>query len=141
MNRHPVRYRPHHILCSIGFRGKGYSDAFTANMSAIVDGRLRAQYGDDVMIEIVGATDDICTPCPKRRGALCETQDKINTLDARHAHALGLFVGTCLSWAEAKQRVIKRVPSGSLGQICAGCQWLEHGMCEDALAKLHNTPT
>ena len=32
----PLRYRPHHFLCSLGFEGKGYSDAFTANMEAIV---------------------------------------------------------------------------------------------------------
>ena len=133
-----VRYRPHHILCSVGFQGKGYSEGFTENMSGIVDGRLRAKGGDDVQIEIVGATDDICAPCPKRRGKLCESQEKIATLDARHARALGLFVGTTISWAEAKRRVLKRVPPGALAQLCAGCQWLEYGMCEKALSRLHD---
>ena len=140
MPRHkgaPLRYRPHHFLCSLGFGGKGYSDAFTANMSAIVEGRLRASGGDAVMIEVVGGSDDICAPCPKRRGPSCEAQARIAALDARHARALGLFVGTRLSWGAAKARIAARVPPGALRQLCAGCQWLELGLCEAALADLH----
>ena len=139
MSDDPIRYRPHHFLCSLGFQGKGYSGEFTANMSAIVDGRLRADGGGDVLIEVVGAADDICAPCPKRRGALCESQDKIARLDARHARALGLFVGTQLTWNEARRRIVKRVPPGALSQLCAGCQWLELGICERALSELHNS--
>lgn len=138
MSRPPIRYRPHHFLCSLGFQGKGYSDAFTANMGSIVDDRLRAPGGDDVDIVVVPAADDICAPCPKRRGTLCTEQERIATLDARHARALGLFAGSRLSWGEAKRRIVRHVPPGSLSQICAGCRWLDHGMCETALKILHD---
>ena len=141
MNDRPVYYRPHHFLCSLGFEGKGYSGDFVENMSEIIDGRLRAKDGNLVEIEVVGATDDICGPCPKRRGTLCESQNQIATLDARHARALGLFVGTRIDWAEAKRRIRKRVPPGSLKTLCAGCQWLELGMCERALSRLHDAGT
>lgn len=137
MTQPPVTYRPHHFLCSLGFQGKGYSDAFTANMSRIVDDRLRAPGGDDVPIRVTGETDDICGPCPKRRGTLCTEQDKIAALDARHARALGLFVDTELTWGEAKRRILKRVPPGSLQTLCQGCQWLDLGLCERALTDLH----
>ena len=137
MSKKTLRYRPHHILCSIGFQGKGYSDAFTANMRAIVDGRLRQANGDAVEIDIVPTTDDICAPCPKRRGTLCENHDKITALDARHAHALDIAPGTRLSWGAAKARVVSHVPPGSLSTICAGCQWLPLGICEAALSDLH----
>ena len=137
MAQDPVTFRPHHFLCSLGFQGKGYSDAFTANMSGIVVDRLRAPGGDDTVIEVTGATDDICAPCPKRRDTLCTEQDKIAALDRRHARALGLFVGSTLTWGEAKRRIIKRVPPGSLETLCAGCQWLELGLCEQALSGLH----
>jgi len=133
-----IRYRPHHFLCSLGFQGKGYSNGFTANMAGIVDGRLRAEGGEAERITVVGATDDICAPCPKRRGTLCESQTKIAALDARHARALGLFVGTELTWGEAKRRIVKRVPTGSLKELCKGCQWLELGVCEQALSDLHD---
>jgi uncharacterized protein len=133
----PIRYRPHHFLCALGFEGKGYSESFTANMTAIVMGRLRAEGGDATVIEVTGATDDICAPCPKRRGRLCTNQDKINTLDRAHAAALHLAPRERLTWGEAKARIRAHVPPGSLKTLCAGCEWEPYGMCEAALARLH----
>lgn len=133
----PVRYRPHHFLCSLGFEGKGYSEAFTANMTAIVMGRLRARNGDATLIEVIAALDDICAPCPKRRGSACATQDKIDALDHAHAEALGLRPGDRLSWGEAQNRIRARVPPGSLKTLCRGCEWEPYGMCEAALSRLH----
>ena len=134
-----VRYRPHHFLCSLGFEGKGYSEAFTANMTAIVMGRLRAAGGDATLIEVTPATDDICAPCPKRRGPDCATQDKIATLDAAHAAALDLQPGLRLTWGQAQARIRASVPPGSLKTLCKGCEWEPYGMCERALARLHES--
>lgn len=132
-----IRYRPHHFLCSLGFEGKGYSEGFTANMTAIVMGRLRAEGGDATEIEVTGATDDICAPCPKRRGRLCTSQDKIKALDRAHAAALQLAPRERLTWGEAKDRIRASVPPGSLHRLCKGCEWEPYGMCEAALARLH----
>ncbi len=133
----PLRYRPHHFLCSLGFEGKGYSEGFTANMTAIVMGRLRAPEGDTVMIRVTGAADDICVPCPKRRGRNCTSQDKIKTLDRAHAAALRLKPHEALTWGAAKARIRAHVPPGSLKTLCAGCDWERYGMCEAALKRLH----
>lgn len=132
-----VRYRPHHFLCSLGFEGKGYSPEFTANMTAIVMGRLRAKGGDATVIEVTGATDDICAPCPKRRGTHCSTQQKIKLLDRAHAAALRLGPRERLTWGEAKARIRAQVPPGSLKTLCVGCEWEPYGMCERALSHLH----
>lgn len=134
----PVRYRPHHFLCSLGFEGKGYSESFTENMTAIVMGRLRAKGGDATVIEVTGATDDICAPCPKRRGRLCTNQDKIKTLDRAHAAALRLEPRETLTWGEAKARIRANIPAGSLKTLCAGCEWERYGMCEAAMRRLHD---
>ena len=134
----PVRYRPHHFLCSLGYEGKGYSEAFTDNMTAIVMGRLRAAGGDATVIEVTGATDDICAPCPKRRGRLCTDQAKIKALDRAHAAALRLEPHERLTWAEAKDRIRAHVPPGSLKTLCKGCQWEPLGLCEAALRRLHD---
>lgn len=133
----PIRYRPHHFLCSLGFQGKGYSDAFTANMSAIVMGRLRAPGGDETLIEVTGTADAICAPCPKRQGEGCEAGGKIARLDAAHAYVLNLAPGDRLTWGDAKARIRASVPAGSLRQLCAGCEWEPLGLCEAALARLH----
>jgi uncharacterized protein len=135
----PLRYRPHHFLCSLGFEGKGYSPDFTANMTAIVMGRLRAEAGAAVEIEVTFAADDICTPCPARIGQGCESQGKIEKLDQAHAAALGLTAGDRLRWGEALQRM-RALPEGILSEICAPCQWLAYGMCARALARLRETP-
>ncbi|SES16241.1 hypothetical protein SAMN04490244_106222 [Tranquillimonas rosea] len=131
-----LRYRPHHFLCSLGFRGAGYSDGFTANMARIVGG-LRAPGGEGTVIEVTGSADGICGPCPKRRGAGCVSQDKIDRLDAAHGKALGVAPGDRLSWGEARRRIRDNVRPGDLATLCAGCQWLSLGYCEDALAELH----
>ena len=133
----PIRYRPHHFLCSLGFEGKGYSETFTENMSAIVVGRLRSKGGDACEIQVVGAADDICAPCPKRRGTHCTSQDKIKTLDRAHAAALNLTPRERLTWGAAKARIRENVPPGSLKTLCAGCEWEAYGMCEAALKRLH----
>jgi uncharacterized protein len=132
-----IRYRPHHFLCSLGFEGKGYSHAFTANMSAIVMGRLRAADGDAAVIEVAGGLDDICAPCPKNSGHACELQAKIDRLDAAHGAALSLSVGDRLTWGQAQARIRAHVAPGSLKTLCAGCEWEPFGMCEAALARLH----
>jgi hypothetical protein len=133
----PVRYRPHHFLCSLGFEGKGYSPEFTANMSAIVMARLRAPEGDATVIEVTGGFDDICAPCPRNAGHACTHQPKIDRLDNAHAAALGLAPGDRLTWGEAKARIRAAVPPGSLKTLCAGCEWKTSGMCETALSHLH----
>ncbi|MDW4548145.1 DUF1284 domain-containing protein [Defluviimonas sp. D31] len=138
MSGSPIRYRPHHFLCSLGFEGKGYSPDFTANMTAIVMGRLRAENGDAAEIEVTGATDDICGPCPKRRGRACTNEPKIKVLDRAHAAALRLEPRETLTWGEAKARIRDNVPPGSLKTLCQGCEWEPYGMCEAALRRLHS---
>jgi len=134
----PLRFRPHHFLCALGFAGKGYSDAFTANMSAIVDDRLRGPDGDATPIQVTGHADDICVPCPKRRGNLCTNQSAIAKLDRTHAAALDLKPREHLTWGEAKTRIRASVAPGDLQTLCQGCQWLDLGLCETALARLHD---
>lgn len=129
----PIRFRPHHFLCSLGFAGKGYSDTFTENMGDIVQDRLRAPGGDDIQIEVTQYADDLCAPCPNRRGMECLSEDRIQALDARHAAALDLNDGDTLTWGEAITRIKAEIPPERLDTLCAGCQWLDHGLCKDAL--------
>lgn len=139
MTEPPVRYRPHHFLCSLGFEGRGYSDAFTANMAAIVMGRLRAAQGDDTVITVTATADSICAPCPRRDGSGCLDQGRIDALDTAHARALGIMDGQTLTWGQAKARIQARVMPGDLARICAGCSWHPAGMCDAALLRLHQT--
>lgn len=131
-----IRFRPHHFLCALGFQGKGYSDGFTANMAEIVD-RLRGTGGGDVILQVTPQADAICAPCPHKRGLGCAKSAKITALDKRHAAALGLADGDCLTWDAAQARIRAQVMPGDLQALCAGCAWLDLGLCEAALSRLH----
>lgn len=134
----PIRLRPHHLFCALGYQGEGYSDEFTANMTRIVVGKLRAPGGLTREIEIAPLADDLCTPCPKRRGAQCTGQAKISRLDHAHAEALGLRPGDRLTWDTAL-RLMAAQPLGIHKQICGDCQWMELGYCEAAHKELKDT--
>lgn len=137
--RAPVEFRRHHFLCALGFQGKGYSDEFTANMAGIV-ARLRGDGGAEIEIDVVAQADCICGPCPLRRGIGCESNSRINALDRAHGAALKIAPGDRITWGDALQAIKAHVQPGDLSRICAGCQWLEFGLCEAALQRLHDQP-
>jgi hypothetical protein len=130
-----IYFRPHHFLCSIGYEGKGYSDDFVKNYDQIVE-KLRQPGGDEALLKVVVHTDDICSVCPHKRGLLCQTQKKIESLDKRHAEALSLVEGEILSWWDAKKRIKEKISLDIFHAICKGCQWKDLGICEKALAEL-----
>lgn len=134
-----LTFRPHHFLCALGYRGKGYSDAFTANMTQIVTNGLFANGGDHTLIRVRAAADSLCTPCPKRRGEGCTNQAEIDALDGRHAAALNLKHGDVLTWGQAKMRIREKVRPDDLDTLCKGCKWLELGLCKSALSDLHRS--
>lgn len=132
-----VRLRPHHVLCSLGFAGKGYNDAFLANMAHIVTGQFRGPNGSDVQVVITGSADSICAPCPRRVGLGCEVQEAVDRLDRDHAAALAIAPGDTLTWGECVDKARTRVAPDDLDTLCAGCQWLPLGLCKAAVAALH----
>jgi hypothetical protein len=134
--RMTIRLRPHRVLCSIGFEGEGYDDAFLANMSRVVDGQLRAPGGEDQVVRITGEADAICAPCPQRRGSGCVKQAVIDRIDARHGEILGLAPGDVTTWGDCLERARERVAPEALDHLCEGCRWLPRGMCKAALAAL-----
>lgn len=127
-----IKFRPHHFLCALCFRGKGYSPGFIQNFSQIMD-MLNAQEGDEVEIEIVKHTDSICAPCPHRRGQSCEAENEILKLDQGHADVLGLNDLQSISWGEAKQRIRERMNLSAFHQVCDSCEWKKLGICESVL--------
>ncbi len=128
-----IKFRPHHFLCALCFQGKGYSSAFVANFSAIMQQLNDAEI--DTAIEVVNYTDAICSPCPHAQGKLCETQEKITVLDQAHAEALAVKSGDILNWDEAKERIKKNITLEKFDTICQGCEWKASGMCENVLSK------
>lgn len=123
-----VQFRPHHILCTLAFQGKGYTPSFTQNYQ-----RIHNALNDETIIEIVFHADDICMPCPMRRGQGCDQLTKINALDTQHAHILNLKSGMCLTWKEAKKRLKNQMTIPLFHEACSNCSWYPEGLCQKAL--------
>lgn len=126
-----VSLRPHHLLCILTYAGKGYSPAFTANMTVIA-GRIAA--GET--IEIVSGPDDICAPL------LCEPEPhcrrkSVAERDRQAALALAQIVNMPRPEPGARlvmppgqiDRLRQSFRNGDFRVACAGCQW--HELCSD----------
>ena len=71
--------RPHHLLCTQGYSGHGYDDAFVEHMNDVVH-QLREVPG--TRIHLTFSTDTLCSCCPNKLGEdLCDTQEKVKRYD------------------------------------------------------------
>lgn len=132
-----VRFRPHHFMCTLSFRGKGYSLGFVKNYKKIV---AKLNSDENTMIEVAEYMDDICAPCPnKLDNTICKIQNKIVRLDKNHAEILDIKPGDRMSWGEAKQRIKEKMSVEKFDNACSGCQWKPYGLCEMSLKELINS--
>src|SRR3989338_10437300 len=97
----------------------------------------------DTLIEVVSkTTDDICSPCPHHQSDhTCATEEKIQTLDMRHAAALDLKAGDVLSWKDAKELMAEKIDLTQFHKICAGCSWKLSGICEGVVRQNQKSTT
>ena len=123
--------RPHHGMCIRGFVGKGYDDAFTANMQRTVDS-LRSD--PDQTVQLICAPDALCIACPHNLPSGCESADFVHPLDRACLDACGLREGDSLPWKEFCRRVqVNIVKPGLLQRWCKDCEWL--ALCLDVKKK------
>lgn len=127
----PLKFRPHHFLCTLAFEGKGYSPDYVKNFYRIVRDLDQAQ------LEVVLGFDAICEPCPHHGTYQCTFEDKVSQLDQAHAEILGLKPGDQLTWAAAKERLKQHMTLERFHQACASCSWKALGVCEAHLKALH----
>lgn len=113
-----IRLRPHHGLCLLNFIGKGYGDAFTENMQRMKE-RLTAH--PETIIRIAEGSDDLCSCCPHRIKAHCDSE-KPPVFDARVLEAAGIRTDRQLTWAELS-RIMEPVRAHRLAEICGNCSW------------------
>ncbi|ARC90782.1 DUF1284 domain-containing protein [Rhodovulum sp. MB263] len=128
-----LRLRPHHLLCLLTFVGRGYSPAFTANMTASV-GRLRA--GEEA--EIVDGPDDLCAPLLDGPEPHCH-RCSVTARDRAAASAVGRLLGrtirpgTRLRFdAGLVRRLRQAFAAGKIRSACGGCEW--HELCSRVAA-------
>lgn len=120
-------FRPHHCLCALLFRGRGYSKDFISNFSRITQILNEDEHKP---IDIVGGIDSICIACPHKSTCI---SGKAEQLDKRHSQIMGLKSGNRISWHGIKKLLKEKVTYRSFHHVCAPCFWKKLGLCEKAL--------
>lgn len=157
-----LKLRAHHGMCIANFVGKGYDEAFTENMKAVI-ARLSAK--PDTIVEIVDYEDVLCAYCPKRTGvkgcqsggnvsggdirgedvAKCEFKGDGNSKpsscpgakkrDRETIEICGLNVGSKLTWESYSQLIREKVfEAREFEKLCSSCQWYE--LCTEVSFKV-----
>lgn len=139
----PIPLRAHAVLCILGFRGKGYSDAFVREMQEVV-AELRRRPSRRVQLRVEPGT--LCAACPHLQGGCTlggsDHEPHMEDHDREVLRRLGLEAGAVLSWSRVLERIAERVQGRDLDRICTTCPWLGLGYCAegvDALARREAT--
>jgi len=121
-----VKLRPHHLLCTQGYNGLGYDDAFVENMTAITT-FLRGGGAAD----IVFSTDDICQKCPRMISRdLCESNDKVKRLDKKVADYFGIEEKKYI-YPNIVREINAKMTCDIMDDICGECEW--YPICKERM--------
>ena len=118
-----LNLRPHHLLCTRAFKGKGYSPAFVENMQRVIN---RLKTGCD--ITLITGIDDICVSCPERIGNHCRSESKVTGFDEAVLSQLGLE-RTTYAYTEIDRILDAKLTESVYDYICRGCEWKKTGIC------------
>ncbi|MEK7848277.1 MAG: DUF1284 domain-containing protein, partial [Chloroflexota bacterium] len=102
----PLRVRGHHLLCLLGYRGFGYSDAHVARMWEV---KRQLWAHQETEVEVLDSPDGVCLICPHLRDSACALhpggEPSVRKLDRGALEALGLYSGQHITWGEVLGRI------------------------------------
>lgn len=122
--------RPHHLLCTQGYSGKGYNDSFVENMNQLIQ-KLRSS--EPVTIHIICSTDDLCRSCPHMLGKdLCSTNDKVKRFDQKVMNYFHLEEKDYI-YQELVKKIREEITPEMLADICDTCNWYSISACREKI--------
>lgn len=125
-----MRLRPHHLLCTQSYSGKGYDDAFVKNMDQITR-ELRGEM--PVPVEIIFSTDILCEHCPNMQGRnLCKDNKKVTSYDKKVTEYFHIEETTYI-YQDITRKIRKQMTPEMLEDICGDCQWYPVSSCRKIL--------
>ena len=122
-----INLRPHHLLCTQGYSGKGYNEAFVLNMTMITN-RMRTE--PDLKVRIVFSTDDLCRYCPRKQDeGICADDEKVLEFDLKVKELLGLKEAV-YSYQGLIHEIHEKMTADKMKEICGNCEWYKMSACE-----------
>lgn len=123
--------RPHHLLCTQSYEGKGYSKEFIDNMNKNIE-LLRYKKGFKVKIQSV--LDDLCTSCPHNKGQVCDTENMVKTMDEKVLKYFNLKEKIYV-YKDVINLIQEKITKEILDDICGECEWYKYSMCQRIILK------
>lgn len=118
-----IYLRPHHLLCTQTFIGKGYSEDFVENMKRITN-ILRTKKSQE--IELTFSCDSLCAFCPNRiqnKSEFCCTDNaKVLIYDKNVIQAFHLEEKTYV-YSNLIKKINAAMTPELLDHICGDCSW------------------
>lgn len=138
----PIPIRAHSLLCLQGFRGRGYSPAFVAEMAAV---HTQLLADPDTPVRVLAAPDRLCAACPNLGPAGCTLsgpthEDHMRAQDQAVLARLWLTPGEVLPWSRILERIARQVRGADLPGLCTTCPWLSLGWCAQGVDALAASP-
>lgn len=128
------RLRGHHLLCLLGYRGMGYSDAYVEKMTSVYS-TLNAR--PDTEIELVEGPDTLCAEYPCSDEYHCEN---VSVYKRDHAvlEQLGLTIGQVVRWDLVLEAIRTNAKPSDIATLCQTCSWRSYGVCEEGIRLIRN---
>lgn len=123
--------RPHHLLCTQSYEGKGYSKEFIANMDEKVE---LLRYRKDFKIILKSTLDDLCVFCPSNKGDYCETENKVRFMDEKVLKYFNLKEDVYI-YKDVIKNINKKITENILDDICSKCEWYKYDICRNIILK------
>jgi hypothetical protein len=122
------KFRVHHILCTVLYRGEGYSGTFCDNMTQKVQ-ELKADQEEPLML--VTDPDMICTRCPNRTpdDTCVDDKNHVKSKDLELLELFGLKENQLYSYRELLQCAEKKLDKENFLKSCGRCRWYQQGLC------------
>lgn len=127
-----MKLRPHHLLCTQGYNGKGYNETFINNMNQKV---TILRNSKPVEVEIVFGVDDLCKCCPYQTDKrTCVTQEKVQAMDSKIVEYFRLEERNYIYW-ELVQEINRQMTEEKMKDICGQCNWYPISTCKNKIIK------
>ncbi len=123
----PMKLRPHHLLCTQGFSGNGYSPEFVVNMTRYV---TQMRTDPDFEILLTNLCDDLCICCPNRIDEVrCEDDAKVLHYDQKVLELFQLEVGKVYRYQDLIRQIDDAMTPEKMNEICGNCNWFQSSAC------------
>lgn len=127
-----MKLRPHHLICTQGYSGKGYDETFVKNMNIITNELI---HNEDCIIEIVFSTDDICKSCPNMIDInLCKINEKVNNIDGKVIKYFNLEEKE-YKYKEIISYIKNSINVEIMDDICNECNWYTISKCKEVMCE------